>query len=280
MNPRDAKREFEFTSRDFGTLREMMMQHTGIQLSENKVDMLYGRLSRRLRKVGMTKFSDYIELLQADEESDEFGEFINAVTTNLTSFFRENHHFEYLKKSLLPKLIKRNQASRRIRIWSAGCSTGEEPYSIAKVVNESMPSGWDVKILATDIDSNVLAHGECGVYDVSRIESLSKSTVKNMFEKNSSYPDKVRAHRKLRDLISFRELNLLETWPMKGPFDIIFCRNVIIYFDMPTKQMLIDRYTNLLAPNGHLFLGHSEAMHQMSTRFSLCEKSTYIKKGH
>jgi len=278
--PYNVKREFKFTPRDFATLRDMMQQYTGIQLSENKVDMIYGRLSRRLRKVGMTKFSDYIDLLQEDEDSDEFGEFVNAVTTNLTSFFRENHHFEYLKNILLPDLIKGNQASHRIRIWSAGCSTGEEPYSIAKIVNEIMPSGWDVKILASDLDTGVLAHGERGIYDVSRTESLSKSTVQGMFEKNRNHPDKVRVQRKLRDLISFRELNLLEGWPMKGPFDIIFCRNVIIYFDMPTKQMLMDRYANLLAPNGHLFLGHSEAMNQMSSRFSLCEKSTYVKGDH
>ncbi|MBL4759248.1 MAG: hypothetical protein JKY80_00095, partial [Mariprofundaceae bacterium] len=167
--PQNIQREFTFTRRDFNTLREMMDQHTGIQLAENKIDMIYGRLSRRLRKVGMTSFSDYIELLQDDEESEEFGQFINAVTTNLTSFFREDHHFDYLKQTLLPELLQRNQSSRRIRIWSAGCSTGEEPYSIAKVVAESIPPGWDAKILATDIDSAVLAHGERGVYDISRI---------------------------------------------------------------------------------------------------------------
>ncbi|MBN4082271.1 protein-glutamate O-methyltransferase [Mariprofundus ferrooxydans] len=277
LMPEVAHREFAFTRRDFNHLCQLVDEHTGIQLAEGKEDMLYGRLSRRIRKVGLDSFKAYIELLKGAENTEEFGEFINAVTTNLTSFFRERHHFDYLKNTLLPALIKKNRTSRRIRIWSAGSSTGEEPYSIAMTVAETMPPGWDVKILATDLDTDVLAHGERGIYDDSRIEDLDKSVVKRWFVKSSKQSGKVRVKPELQALIYFRQLNLLQDWPMKGSIDIIFCRNVIIYFDMPTKQKLVDRYADMLPDGGHLFLGHSEAMNNMSNRFSLCGKSIYIK---
>ena len=273
----ENKREFAYTRKDFNHLCALVDQHTGIQLAEGKEDMLYGRLSRRIRKIGLSSFKAYIDLLE--EDCDEFGEFINAVTTNLTSFFRESHHFDYLKNTLLPELIQRNRSSRRIRIWSAGSSTGEEPYSIAMTVAETMPPGWDVKILATDLDTDVLAHGERGVYDDNRVEGLDRAVVKRWFAKNRNQPGKVRVKPELQELIYFRQLNLLQTWPLKGPIDIIFCRNVIIYFDMATKQKLMNRYADILASGGHLFLGHSEAMNNMSSRFSLCGKSVYIKQG-
>ncbi len=275
----ENKREFAYTRKDFTHLCALVDRHTGIQLAAGKEDMLYGRLSRRLRKVGLSSFNAYIDLLEQEENGEEFGEFINAVTTNLTSFFRESHHFDYLKKTLLPKLMQTNQNSRRIRIWSAGSSTGEEPYSIAMTVAETMPPGWDVKILATDLDTDVLAHGERGVYDDSRVEGLERSVVQRWFVKNRHQPGKVRVKPELQELIYFRQLNLLQPWPMKGPVDIIFCRNVIIYFDMPTKQKLMNRYADMLPDGGHLFLGHSEAMNNMSNRFSLCGKSVYIKRG-
>jgi len=275
----ENKREFAFTRKDFTHLCALVDRHTGIQLAEGKEDMLYGRLSRRIRKVGLSSFNDYIKLIEQDEHGEEFGEFINAVTTNLTSFFRESHHFDYLKQTLLPRLLQSNRISRRIRIWSAGSSTGEEPYSIAMSVAETMPPGWDVKILATDLDTDVLAHGEHGVYDDSRVEGLDRAVVKRWFVKSRSQPGKVRVKPELQELIYFRQLNLLQSWPMKGPVDIIFCRNVIIYFDMPTKQKLMNRYADMLPDGGHLFLGHSEAMNNMSSRFSLCGKSVYQKKG-
>jgi len=276
----EQRREFAYTRKDFDHLCQLVDRHTGIQLATGKEDMLYGRLSRRIRKIGLSSFKEYIRLLETDEESDEFGEFINSVTTNLTSFFRESHHFDYLKKTLLPAVMKKNSASRRIRIWSAGSSTGEEPYSIAMTVAETMPPGWDVKILATDLDTDVLLHGERGVYDDARIEDLDRAVVKRWFTKSKSQPGKVRVKSELQELIYFRQLNLLKEWPMKGPIDIIFCRNVIIYFDMPTKQKLMDRYADLLVDGGHLFLGHSEAMNNMSTRFALDGKSVYSKRNN
>ncbi|TLS66292.1 chemotaxis protein CheR [Mariprofundus erugo] len=271
-------REFTLTRNDFVHLCQMVDRHTGIQLAEGKEDMLYGRLSRRIRKLGLPSFKAYIELLEQNEESEEFNAFINAVTTNLTSFFRENHHFEFLKKTLLPELMQRNSARRRIRIWSAGSSSGEEPYSIAMCVAETVPAGWDVKILATDLDTEVLAHGARGVYDIARLDEMEPGRVHRWFMKNPQQPGKVRVRPELQQMIYFRQLNLLREWPMKGPIDIIFCRNVIIYFDLPTKQKLMNRYADLLAPDGHLFLGHSEAMNNMSQRYLLCGKSVYKKK--
>ena len=275
----DQKREFAFTRKDFEQLCKLVDQHTGIQLAEGKEDMLYGRLSRRIRKVGLSSFREYIQLLEQGDDSDEFGEFINAVTTNLTSFFRESHHFDYLKQHVLPALMQKNRASRRIRIWSAGSSTGEEPYSIAMTVAETMPPGWDVKILATDLDTDVLRHGELGIYDDTRVEGLDRAVVKRWFVKSATQPGKVRVKPELQELIYFRQLNLLKPWPMKGPIDIVFCRNVIIYFDMPTKQKLMARYADILSDGGHLFLGHSEAMNNMSTQFHLCGKSVYTRQA-
>ncbi|MDQ6977155.1 MAG: protein-glutamate O-methyltransferase [Ghiorsea sp.] len=274
----EQKREFPYTRQDFNQLCNLVNQHTGIQLAAGKEDMLYGRLSRRIRKLGLPSFKAYIQLLKKDEKSDEFGEFVNAVTTNLTSFFRENHHFDYLKQTALPELMKRNRNTKKIRIWSAGCSTGEEPYSIAMTVAETMPAGWDVKILATDLDTDVLQHGETGIYDDSRIEGLSKATVKRWFVRNKQHPGKVRVQPELQALIYFKQLNLLQQWPMKGPIDIIFCRNVIIYFDMPTKQSLMKRYAKMLVNDGYLFLGHSEAMNHMSDQYTLAGKSVYVNK--
>ena len=272
------KREFSFARKDFNRLCELVNEHTGIQLGDGKEDMLYGRISRRLRQLGLPSFAAYIRLLESDRAAEEIEDFVNAVTTNLTSFFREKHHFDYLRDSLLPELMRRNRVSRRIRIWSAGCSTGEEPYSIAMMVAEVVPKDWDVKILATDLDTDVLAHGERGVYDIGRVESVDKATVKRWFMKNrKDDPTHVKVRPELQRLIHFRQLNLLQPWPMKGPLDIIFCRNVIIYFDVPTKQMLVNRYADLLGEGGHLFLGHSEAMHNISNRFTLSGKSVYIK---
>jgi len=275
----ENNREFPYTRKDFNHLCALVDEHTGIQLAKGKEDMLYGRLSRRIRKIGLDSFKAYIQLLESDPDGEEFGEFVNSVTTNLTSFFRESHHFDYLKKTVLPNLIQRNRTSRRIRIWSAGSSTGEEPYSIAMTVAETMPPGWDVKILATDLDTDVLAHGEQGIYDESRVEDLPNSVVKRWFVKNKRLPGKIRVKPELQELIYFRQLNLLQPWPMEGPLDIIFCRNVIIYFDVPTKQKLIDRYADLLVDGGHMFLGHSEAMHDLSTRFNLSGKSVYTKRS-
>ena len=273
------EREFLFTDQDFKVLGELVTQHAGIIVTPEKFDMFYSRLGRRLRALGLSTFKEYCDLLIANER-DEFPSFINAITTNLTSFFRENHHFDYLS-SILPKLLKTNAASRRIRIWSAGCSTGEEPYSLAMTVKQCIPQNldWDIKILATDIDSNVLAAAAQGNYKIDRITGISNAQKSKWFKKGVGANDGIVAvNQELKDLIGFKRLNLMDArWPMKGPFDVIFCRNVVIYFDKTTKEKLVERYTNLLVDRGHLFVGHSESLHRISTKLKLIGNTIYQK---
>lgn len=277
------EREFLFTNTDFKFIRDLVAERTGIMLSENKRDLVYGRLSRRLRELEMSNFRDYCKLLEKGHDEEEMVQFVNAITTNLTSFFREDHHFEYLGKTLLPSLMQQkiqSNSERRIRIWSAGCSTGEEPYSIAMVLKEALgtDTSWDVRILATDLDTKVLAKGSSGIYEKNRVEGLSKSRLQKWIKAGSGENEgKVRMSPKLRELITFKQLNLMNEWPMNGPFDLIFCRNVVIYFNKPTQQVLFDRYANLLDHDGHLFLGHSETMFQKTDRYRLIGKTIYQK---
>ncbi len=274
------EREFQFTARDFDQIRRFVKQHTGIKLSDAKMNMVYGRLSRRLRQLNIDSFSDYMRLVEAPG-SQELGHFINAMTTNLTAFFREKHHFEYLEKKLIPQLLNKNKATRRIRVWSAGCSTGEEPYSLAITLLSSVPNpgDWDMKILATDLDSNVLAHAQAGIYDEDRIDGLDSGIKKRWFRRGKGRRSgSVRVHPELQALITFKQLNLMKEWPMKGPFDFIFCRNVVIYFDKPTQAVLFNRYADILIPRGHIFLGHSESMFKVCDRFDLIGKTIYQRK--
>ena len=275
------ERDFHFTDQDFKRIQGLVSEHTGINLSDAKKDMVYSRLSRRLRALDIDKFQDYCNLLE-DEHEDELIQFTNAITTNLTSFFREPHHFEYLAQKVLPALAQKNAHSKKIRIWSAGCSTGEEPYTIAMTLLENMSSfrGWDIKILATDLDSNVVATANNGIYTQERVNGISKPRLNKWFRKGSGdNADKVRVADDLKNLITFKKLNLMHEWPMKGPFDIIFCRNVVIYFDKPTQRQLFDRYHSLMAPDGHLFIGHSESLYRVSDKFSLIGNTIYQRKA-
>ena len=275
----ELEKEFHFSDKEFKFISKLVGERTGIVLSDAKRQMVYGRLSRRLRKLKLNKFSEYCDLLTSGHES-ELIELTNAITTNLTAFFRENHHFEYLKKTILPELIRKNADTKRLRIWSAGCSSGEEAYSIAMCVREALPatSGWDVKILATDLDSNMVQHGKEGIYATERVEGLSKSRIKKWFKFGKGENiDKVRISKDLRDMITFKELNLMESWPIKGPFDFMFCRNVVIYFNKKTQQELFDRYADLLAADAHLFIGHSESLNKVTDRFELIGNTIYQK---
>lgn len=272
-------REFNLTDKDFNVIRTLLGERAGIVLSDIKRDMVYSRLVKRLRKLQLDSFSSYCELLQAGD-SDEITDFVNALTTNLTSFFRENHHFEYLSETVIPQLIKEKSNDRKLRIWSAGCSTGEEPYSIAMVIKESLPlaAGWDVKILATDLDTNVVEKASKGIYANERIDGIDKNRVKRWFKNgvddNSDY---VKVSPELQELIIFKQLNLLGPWPMSGQFDLIFCRNVVIYFDKPTQSILFDRYADHLIDSGHLFVGHSETLFKVTDRFKLLGNTIYRK---
>ncbi len=275
---RKKNREFEYTWEDFNVLRQLSNAHSGIIVPDDKFDMFYSRLARRIRELKLKDFNSYCQYLKANPDQ-EFTEFINAITTNLTAFFRENHHFEYLQKTVLPELLLRNAANRRIRVWSAGCSTGEEAYSIAMTLRENLPNGWNIKILATDLDTNVLAAAASGVYAVERLDGLPAGRVKRWFLRGTgSHENQVRAKPELRQMISFKQLNLMGDWPMRGQFDFIFCRNVLIYFDRETKQRLAERYAGLLRDGSCLFIGHSESLHQLDTRFQLIGNTIYRLK--
>lgn len=274
----DKTREFEYTFEDFNTLRQISNQHSGILVPDDKFDMFYSRLSKRVRILGLDNFKQYCRYLQQHPD-DEFTEFINSVTTNLTAFFREKHHFEFLVKTVIPELLKRNHHARQIKVWSAGCSTGEEPYTLAITLRENVPEGWDIKILATDLDTNVLATAAQGIYPVDRVNTLPQEILSRWFQRGTgSKTSHVRVKNELKQLIHFNQLNLMKEWPMKGHFDFIFCRNVLIYFDKETKEQLAKRYGTLLRDGGYLFIGHSESLHQLDTPFKLLGNTIYKKE--
>lgn len=274
-----GNREFEFTDANFERIRQFVTEHTGIVLSDAKKDMVYGRLSKRIRKGGFGSFDAFCDALETGDE-DEQDFMINAITTNLTAFFREKHHFEFLAHTVIPELIEKKSHNKRIRIWSAGCSTGEEPYSIAMVLKEFLPDfdQWDVKILATDLDVNVVAQGQSGIYRADRIEGLPDERIKRWFKRGrGDKANMVKVSPELQQMISFKRLNLLKEWPMKGQFDFMFCRNVVIYFDKDTQRILFERYADILAPEAHLFIGHSETLYKVSTRFDSLGHTIYRK---
>ena len=269
---------------DFKFICQFVYENTGIVLNDNKREMLYRRLTRIVREKKLNSFTDYCNLLrERTEQEKDF--FINAITTNLTSFFRENHHFEYLMNEEIPALMKSKVSNpngkKRLRVWSSASSTGEEPYSIAITLLEAMKKDlplWDIKILATDIDSDVLAKGKSGVYDLNRIEDIPKKIKQTYFFQGVGTSKKsVKVHDKLKNMITFKQLNLLHDWPMTGPFDVIFCRNVIIYFDKKTQQDLFERYYEMLAPGGLLFLGHSENLGSYQKYFSNVGRTIFRK---
>ena len=273
-------REFIFTDNDFYTLQKLVNEHTGISLSDAKRELVYSRLTRRLRKLNLKYFSSYCDLLQNSSDTDELVHFTNAVTTNLTSFFREPHHFEHLKKSYIPEMLSNTEEKKRLRIWSAGCSTGEEPYSIAMTLKDALPTDReiDVRILATDLDSNVLNTAKQGIYPYDKLKSLFPQNIKRWFARDNGKNSRhMVVDPALQELIIFKQLNLMHEWPMKGPFDAIFCRNVVIYFDKPTQRILIDRFADMLADDGYLFLGHSESLFKVTDRFKLVGQTMYRK---
>jgi chemotaxis protein methyltransferase CheR len=275
MSAQSAEPEFALTDSEFKRLRELVHARTGIALSEAKRALVYGRLARRLRKLNLTSFSQYCALVESDG-SAELEELTNAITTNLTSFFRESYHFEQLAGEVIPEIVA-SGGERRLRLWSAGCSTGEEPYSLSVVLNEAMVRmpNWDIKLLATDIDSKVVATAAEGVYGADRFRGVAQERMQHWFEPAPGRPGFSAASRELKSHITIKQLNLLDPWHMKGPFDIIFCRNVVIYFDKPTQRTLFDRMADLQQPGGWLFIGHSENLLNVTTRYKLVGRTVY-----
>lgn len=271
------EREFVFTDKDFAHIKRIVYDFAGIDLNDSKKNLVYNRLAKRIRFLEKQSFSEYIRYVEQQGEQ-EFVHLINAITTNLTFFFRENHHFEYLAETVIPELLEKNQSSRKVRIWSAGCSTGEEPYSLAIVLKETVPPGWDAKVIATDLDSNVVATGQSGVYKLDRLKGMSLERKRRWFMKGTGAREGyARVKKELQEIIEFGQLNLMAEWPIKENIDVIFCRNVVIYFDKQTQARLFDRYANILPTDGHLFVGHSESLYNVCDRFELLGKTIYRK---
>jgi chemotaxis protein methyltransferase CheR len=270
-------REFVFGNEDFEALRKLVKDLTGINLSDQKRELVYGRLARRLRALHLRTFAEYRDLLASDG-GQEISELCNAITTNLTSFFRESHHFDYLREQVLQPMVAQRASQRRVRIWSAGCSTGEEAYSLAMTVIESFPDlrTWDVKILATDLDSDVLAKAKRGLYAADRVRSIGPQRLGRFFvEKRGREGASYEVSAELTALITFKQLNLMHPLPMKGPLDAIFCRNVVIYFDKDTQRDLFSRVAQLQRPGDLLFLGHSESLFKVSESYTPIGKTVY-----
>ena len=268
--------EVPLTDADFASIVRMVREASGIALSESKRDLVYSRLRRRLRALQIGSFAAYRALLDGPDGRAERVRMVNAITTNLTGFFREAHHFEHLAGEVLPQLRVRNQ-SRRLRIWSAGCSSGEEPYSIAMTLRAAVPElpRWDARILATDIDTDMVAHGAAGLYEADRARAIPPAHRSTAAVRRED--GRVEMSPALRSLVTFKPLNLLGAWPMSGPFDAIFCRNVVIYFDKPTQRTLFDRFADMLSPEGYLYIGHSESLFRVSDRFVHLGRTIYRK---
>ena len=271
-------REYEFTERDFSQVRKLIYEHAGISLSENKQDMVYSRLSRRLREKGLSRFAEYLELLET-ADAEEWQAFTNALTTNLTSFYRESHHFPILAEHLA---LRRRAGGEPLTVWCCAASTGEEPYTIAMTAIEALKdSAPNVRILATDLDTNVLAKADAGVYDLERIEAVTAERTKRFFLRGKgANAGVVKVRPELRKLITFRQQNLLdEKWPVRGPFDAIMCRNVMIYFDKETQRQILEKFAPLLRADGLLFAGHSESFFHSAHLFKLRGKTVYELAG-
>ena len=253
---------------DFKAIQGLVSEHAGINLRDGKQELVYSRLAKRVRKLGFNNFRDYCHHLAGDEE--EILHCINSMTTNVTSFFREGHHFEFLAGEVL------HNATSKVRVWSAGCSTGEEPYSIAFTASASPAQ---VEITATDLDTHVLQHASNGVYRLKDVAGLEQASLKKWFLRGKgSRQGQVRVNRQFRDMVNFSRLNLKEAWTWPEPFDVIFCRNVMIYFDHELRSRLIERFHQHLKPGGYLILGHSESLFGLSNRFRVVGKTIHRKE--
>lgn len=274
--PNTSQGDYELADTEFHEIRSIVHRVTGIALADSKKQLVHGRLVRRLRALRLDSFAQYLKRIEDD--ATELEEFCNAITTNLTSFFRESHHFDYLAGTVLPFLQRRNATSKRIRIWSAGCSTGEEPYSIAIALQETLGHlrDWDIRILATDLDSKVIQTASAGTYPEDRFEKVARSRIERWFSKDPDGKNRT-ASSELKRLITFKRLNLIEPWPVRGPFDVIFCRNVVIYFDKPTQRVLFGRMADLQRDGDHLFIGHSESLFNVCDRYELIAQTIHRK---
>ena len=273
--------DLELTKDDFRLVANVVYREAGIVVREHKEAMVRGRLMRRCRELGLASISEYCALLRTPALERELPGLLNALTTNHTAFYREAHHFEHLAATALPSLMPDGpDRAGRFRIWCAASSTGEEPYTIAATVHAFVKGATprDLRMLATDIDTDVLDRAERGVYPAQSVEVLAPALKAALLLEPTATPGQVQVSEKLRRMVAFKRLNIIENWPMSGPFEIIFCRNMLIYFDQPTKAGIIKRFISLLRPGGFLYLGHSEALPQAFPELVPCGRTIYQRR--
>ena len=272
------EREFAFEEEDFAAISALVKSLSGINLTRQKRELVYGRLAVRLRAMGLRTFREYRRIVAEDVQ--EQIRMCNAITTNLTYFFREPHHFEHLRDQVLP--MHRERANqRRLRIWSAGCSSGEEAYSIAMILLESLPQlqDWNVRILATDLDSDMLEMAAAGEYAAERVKGLSETRLRRFFAEHKDQGESTYVVRpEVRRMVTFKKLNLMQPLPMPGPLDVVFCRNTVIYFDKDTQRDLFARIAPLQRPGDLLYLGHSESLLSVSSDYESIGHTTYLRR--
>lgn len=271
----------ELSDRDFWRFSALVHEKCGIELHEGKKELVRARLSKRLREGGFKDFRAYYKFLTEDDSGDELVRMLDAVSTNLTSFFREEKHFDFLKNTVLPSCVAENGRYKRLRAWSAGCSSGEEPYSLAICVLEyfgdSLP--FDTKILATDISTNVLARAKTGIYSSDRLAKIPKPTLRKYFQKGyGSQEGRFRVKRSIKDMIKYQRFNLMDSFPFRETFNFVFCRNVMIYFNKQTQQMLVNKFYDCLVDGGYLLIGHSESLTGIDHGFKYIKPTVYHKQ--
>lgn len=276
--------DIDINDKEFGLFQRLIYNESGINLTFAKKELLKSRLTKRLRERSLNSFKEYYQYItEKDTTGEELVSMLDCISTNLTKFFRESAHFDFLSKKVLPVLLanKRDKCEKKIRIWCAGCSTGEEPYSISMILAACIEqlSGWDIKILATDLSTRVLKKASQGVYAKDRLSGIPLQMLNTYFKRGEhNLKDCYQIKDFLKNLIVFRRLNLTdETFPFKGQLDFIFCRNVMIYFDKQTQSKLVAKFYKHLAPDGYLFIGHSESLAGTETRFRYVRPTIYQK---
>ena len=275
--------QVDISNEDFKRVSDVIYKHCGINLHDGKKTLVRARLAKRMRARKIDTVGKYLDYVLAMNDKKEFYDLVDSISTNLTSFFREKVHFDLLKEQFIPNMIARQEkhgGPKRFRIWSAGCSSGEEPYTMAMTLKDAFKgtSGWEVKILASDVSTRVLEKASSGLYEADKVKLVNPQLVSEYFNKevvngNGMY----RVKDELRKMIAFRYLNLMEPWPFKGAFDVIFCRNVMIYFDKPTQEKLVGRYYDCLRPEGLLCIGHSESLTGINHQYRYLQPATYAK---